>query len=134
MANPNKYQIGGGHYMRREIQHWDLALKLNLDYFQGVITKYLDRCHAKHKSPIEDLKKALHYLDKYRSAPQAYLIPTYTEEQFLLIEKYISQLLNSELRKDAIRAIVYKRLPQAKQAIEQILEIENGSSNHNEEE
>lgn len=61
--NINDTQIGGDHYKGSTIQHWDLAASRDYDYFQGVITKYLDRW--KHKNGTEDLKKALHYLQKY---------------------------------------------------------------------
>ena len=62
MANANDRQVGGGHYMG-SIQHWDLAAQRNYDYFQGQITKYVDRW--KNKNGLQDLKKAQHFLEKY---------------------------------------------------------------------
>lgn len=132
--NPNEYQVGGKHYMRRSIQHWDLALELQLDYFQGVITKYLDRCDDKHEDPTEDLKKALHYLAKYNGSPFKRVTPAYTEAQHELLFKYANQFWidpPGRLRKEAVQAIVHQRLPQAKQAIEQLLEQYHGSRNDN---
>lgn len=128
--NPNEYQVGGNHYMRRSIQHWDLALELQLDYFQGVITKYIDRCDDKHEDPTEDLEKALHYLAKYNGSPFKRVAPAYTEAQYALTNEYLNQFPNG-LRKEAVRAIVHQRLPQAKQAIEQLLEQHHGSRNDN---
>lgn len=126
--NPNEYQVGGDHYMRNRIQHWDLAMELRLDYFQGIISKYLDRYEDKHEDPTEDLKKALHYLEKYNTSPFKIVYPAYTEEQYQLLSSYLDQF-NGELRKNAIRAIIHKRLTMAKRAIEQLLEKENGSRN-----
>jgi hypothetical protein len=37
--------------------------EFELDYFQGQITKYLFRW--KYKNGVEDLQKALHYMEKY---------------------------------------------------------------------
>lgn len=60
----NDRQVGGSHYRNRgRFQHWDFAASRNYDYFQGVITKYVDRW--KEKNGLEDLRKAQHYLEKY---------------------------------------------------------------------
>ena len=60
----NERQVGGDHYRRKgTIQHWDFAAARNYDYFQGQITKYVDRW--KEKNGIEDLEKGLHFLEKY---------------------------------------------------------------------
>lgn len=58
----NQRQVGGDHY-KGDIQHWDLAAARGYDYFQGQITKYVDRW--KKKGGIADLKKAQHFLQKY---------------------------------------------------------------------
>lgn len=61
----NNHQVGGNHYRggRNGIQHWDLAAARGYDYFQGAITKYIDRW--KEKDGIIGLEKAMHYLQKY---------------------------------------------------------------------
>lgn len=61
----NDRQVGGVHYRRRDggEQHWDRVHRLGLDYFQGQITKYVERW--KNKNGLEDLRKAQHFLDKY---------------------------------------------------------------------
>jgi hypothetical protein len=64
MSDANKRQIAGTHYQRGErMQHWDMVNEFELDYFQGQITKYLFRW--KYKNGVEDLQKALHYMEKY---------------------------------------------------------------------
>ena len=59
----NTHQIGGDHYKKTEIEHWDLVDYYGWDYFQGQVVKYVMRW--RNKNGVEDLKKARHYLDKY---------------------------------------------------------------------
>lgn len=59
----NKRQIGGAHYKVGGEEHWDRVWRLNLDYFQAQITKYVER--HKEKGGIADLKKAGHFIEKY---------------------------------------------------------------------
>ena len=62
----NDKQVAGSHYktMTPDIpQHWDIVALHSLDYFQGQITKYVMRW--KNKNGIQDLQKALHFLEKY---------------------------------------------------------------------
>lgn len=63
MSDANKTQVGGSHYKTDGEEHWDRVNRLGLDYFQGQITKYVERCWK--KNGVEDLKKARHFLDKY---------------------------------------------------------------------
>lgn len=62
-SGANSRQIGGSHYKTGGEEHWDRVNRLQLDYFQGQITKYVERW--KKKNGIEDLRKARHFLDKY---------------------------------------------------------------------
>ena len=64
MSQANKRQVGGEHYRTASgFQHWDMCAVLNLDYFQGQITKYV--CRWRQKGGISDLEKAQHFLEKY---------------------------------------------------------------------
>lgn len=63
----NDRQVGGEHYREAtgkcphcggEIQHWDLYA--DLPYLVGQVTKYATRS----KNGIEDLEKAMHFLQK----------------------------------------------------------------------
>jgi hypothetical protein len=58
----NDKQVAGNHY-KSNIQHWDYVLANDLDYFQAQITKYVTRW--KKKNGLVDLKKAMHFLEKY---------------------------------------------------------------------
>ena len=55
-------QIGGNHYSKKAIQPWDYIVSNNMGYLSGNIIKYVSR--YKDKNGIEDLKKAMHYLEK----------------------------------------------------------------------
>jgi hypothetical protein len=59
----NEIQVGGKHYKKCVIQPWDYVIANDLDYFQGSIIKYVTRW--KDKGGVEDLRKALHFLEKY---------------------------------------------------------------------
>jgi hypothetical protein len=59
----NHIQVGGDHYKMQTMQHWDVVAMFDLDYFQGQITKYVFRW--KKKGGLQDLKKALHFTQKY---------------------------------------------------------------------
>ena len=60
--NANAIQHGGSHYKEKAIQPWDYIASNNLGYFEGNIVKYVSRW--KDKNGVEDLKKAMHYLQK----------------------------------------------------------------------
>ena len=68
----NDTQVGGDHYKVGGEEHWDRVARLSQDYFQGQITKYVERW--KYKGGVEDLKKARHFLDKYIEVAQAGMV------------------------------------------------------------
>lgn len=59
MSALNK-QEGGSHYKDYKIQPIEFIMSNNLDYLQGNVVKYI--CRYKNKNGIEDLKKAIHYI------------------------------------------------------------------------
>lgn len=61
MTTANDFQVGGTHY-KTTFQHWDLAAKLDMGYFEGQITKYVTR--HRFKKGKEDAEKALHFARK----------------------------------------------------------------------
>lgn len=65
----NNRQVGGDHYKTGGEEHWDRVARLGLDYFQGQITKYVERW--KKKGGVQDLHKARHFLDKYIELAEA---------------------------------------------------------------
>lgn len=60
--NVNDIQHGGTHYKTMAIQPWDYIVSNNLGYLEGNAVKYLSRW--RQKNGIEDLKKAIHYIEK----------------------------------------------------------------------
>jgi hypothetical protein len=71
--NPDREQVGGQHYKvnDNQIQHWNLVIAHDWDYFQAQIIKYVMRW--KQKGKIEDLKKAHHFLLKYMDVAGSYM-------------------------------------------------------------
>jgi hypothetical protein len=58
---PMVAQVGGTHY-QSEYQHWDWVEDMGMGYLEGNATKYVSRWRK--KNGIEDLKKALTYVEK----------------------------------------------------------------------
>ena len=67
--DPNAYQISGSHYASAAYQHWDLVEDLGLGYLEGCATKYVTRWRK--KNGVEDLRKALHYVEKLQARLEA---------------------------------------------------------------
>ena len=62
MAKANDKQYGGTHYQCQTIQPWDYVTANNLGYLEGTAIKYITRW--RHKNGIEDIRKAIHFLEK----------------------------------------------------------------------
>ena len=59
----NDIQFGGNHYKKYgDLQPWDVITKWGLGYLDGTALKYIARW--KDKNGIEDLEKAIHFLQK----------------------------------------------------------------------
>jgi hypothetical protein len=58
----NSKQHGGTHYKKMQYEHWDWVHDSGLGYHVGNATKYISRWRK--KNGVEDLKKALHYVEK----------------------------------------------------------------------
>ncbi len=54
-------QVGGNHYAKHKIQPWDIIDDWGLDYYLGNVIKYVLRDKY---DQVEDLHKAIHYLEK----------------------------------------------------------------------
>jgi hypothetical protein len=60
-TNPFKEQVGGNHYKEMKFQPITFILANGLGFCEGNAIKYI--CRYKTKNGIEDLKKAIHYLE-----------------------------------------------------------------------
>ena len=58
----NDRQVNGDHYKSKAIQPWDFIAANNLGYFEGNAVKYVSRW--RDKGGVEDLRKAIHYIEK----------------------------------------------------------------------
>ncbi len=59
----NHKQVAGDHYKKYgDLQPWDVVIKWNLGYLEGTALKYIARW--RDKNGIEDIKKAIHFLEK----------------------------------------------------------------------
>lgn len=58
----NERQVGGVHY-KVSYEHWDFVLACGMQYLEANSTKYIARKDKKGKE-VEDLEKALHYVEK----------------------------------------------------------------------
>ena len=56
-----KRQVGGTHYNRYEIQPIDFIIANKLDWCEANAVKYITRW--KDKNGVEDLRKAIHYIE-----------------------------------------------------------------------
>lgn len=62
-SEANKKQYGGTHYKQfKGFEPWDVITQWGLGYLDGTALKYIARW--KHKNGLEDLKKAIHFLEK----------------------------------------------------------------------
>ena len=63
MAPANDIQHGGTHYKQfKDFQPWDVVTAWGLGYLDGTALKYIARW--KYKNGVEDIKKAIHFLQK----------------------------------------------------------------------
>lgn len=62
MTNVNEKQVAGSHYKGTQFQPWDVILDWKLGYLEGTALKYIARW--KKKNGVEDIKKAIHFLEK----------------------------------------------------------------------
>lgn len=65
----NEKQWGGDHYKVVQYQPWDVVLDWNLGYLDGTALKYISRW--KRKNGLEDIRKAIHFLEKLIEVEEA---------------------------------------------------------------
>ena len=59
----NNKQHGGTHYKKYgNLQPWDVVVQWELGYLEGTALKYIARW--RDKNGIEDIQKAIHFLEK----------------------------------------------------------------------
>ncbi len=86
--NVNEKQVGGDHY-RSKVQHWDYVELNGLRYTEGCATKYATRNRKKHESPLQDLEKAVHYVEKVQDLHRNGYLPPRTAPMVLSFEDFV---------------------------------------------
>lgn len=64
----NDKQVDGSHY-KAPIECWDYILANNIGYLEGTAIKYLTRWRK--KGGLNDIKKAIHFLEKLVEVEEA---------------------------------------------------------------
>jgi len=126
----NIKQVGGTHYQKLKIQPIELFVRLNLNWFQAEIIKYLSR--YPNKGLELDLKKARNVtmmaieffgdtfdLD-YDNIP---LVDKYTD-QFRDYGNFFNEPVSFSLLRGAIYSVINKQYSEAKHFIELLLYAE----------
>lgn len=113
----NDKQVGGTHYKHQSYQHWDFAVDMagNDAYLKGCASKYVIR--YKDKNGIEDLRKALHYIDKIEEVRCSVAIWGYTTRKRL--RDFVSQLEPAVGK--IVTAIYYNDLDVAREGIRELI-------------
>lgn len=62
IGGANDKQVAGTHYKKYTIQPWDAIVDWQLGFLDGCAVKYISRW--KDKGGVEDIKKAIHFLEK----------------------------------------------------------------------
>lgn len=66
----NEKQIGGDHYKKHgDLQPWDVITAWNLGYLDGTALKYIARW--RDKGGLNDIRKAIHFLEKFIEVEEA---------------------------------------------------------------
>lgn len=83
----NDTQVAGQHY-QSTYQHWDLCLEaLQNRYLEGQVTKYVYRWRK--KNGLQDLEKALHFLEKLKEAAQLKMVLPITTSRLRPAQVYV---------------------------------------------
>ncbi len=69
----NDTQVAGNHYKAKAIQPWDYIISNDLGYLEGNVVKYVSRW--RDKGGVDDLRKAMHYLQKLIEVAMASNVP-----------------------------------------------------------
>ena len=95
MRSADSYQVNGSHYKNADIpDHWTIAYVLGWDYFTAAATKYLWRLGKKNptlEGRLQDLDKAIHYLQKKRELMAAELERAVAEDGEGATPAYVNQ-------------------------------------------
>lgn len=109
MSNANSIQVGGVHYApNAAFQAWDYIVATRMGYLEGNATKYIVRHNAKGCA-VQDLQKAIHYIDK---TIELYNAGLYTPgarpdvlQQSTLLHKLVEVYNLGDVAREAVRQL-----------------------------
>lgn len=107
-ATANDKQVGGQHYREFGIEPWDFIIENELSFLQGNAIKYICRVGRKG-DPLEDIDKAIHYLEKLREELALDIELAELDREYLL-EKEEEAYLEKERRNANVRAMLGDRV------------------------
>lgn len=113
----NEKQIGGRHY-KTNYQHWDFIRDVGLDYLEAQVVKYVTR--YKLKNGIQDLEKAMHFLEKLeaeRAKAVEHTLPEYSHANSL-----------SNAQEDVVSLVMSGNLGEAMARVATIMVTEYGEA------
>lgn len=85
----NSKQVGGKHYSKYgDLQPWDVVIQWELGYLEGTALKYIARW--RDKNGVEDILKAIHFLEKLVEVEKQKQIET--DNVLLLKQKSVDSL------------------------------------------
>jgi hypothetical protein len=73
-SRPSDKQVGGRHYKEFAIQPAEFCYKNNIPYLEATAIKYL--CRWRNKGGLEDLDKAIHFIELLKEFESANTIGT----------------------------------------------------------
>ncbi|QDP61582.1 MAG: hypothetical protein Tp138OMZ00d2C19078261_43 [Prokaryotic dsDNA virus sp.] len=115
-------QEGGDHY-QAEYQHWDWVIDLNLHYLPATATKYVARWRK--KNGIQDLRKAVTYIEKWEKAglPSNSRSHQYIQNSYPLTMAFNASAKLDDLEADFMFAVVLVAVSNAKGELDEVKAI-----------
>lgn len=96
----NDSQIAGNHY-KSNYQHWDWCLEaLQNRYLEGQVTKYVARWRK--KNGLQDLEKALHFLQKLKESAQLKTVLPITTSRLRPAQCYVDACVDNFVRANTL--------------------------------
>ena len=121
LDEPLKAQVGGTHYVSKAYQPIEFIAKLKLSFIQGSIVKYITR--YQDKNGLQDLQKALHYIEFAVPLGETKVVPHYLVREFTT---YVKQNEISQLEGLIIREALSCHWDKAEMYCKQLIKVEYG--------
>lgn len=113
-------QVGGSHYQTESgLQHWDYMCAGHVEYLEGCASGYI--CRWRRKNGIEDLKKALSFMEKRLEIVHASAYTLINNPSTMTIDQVRQLGADYQLHSDEINGLYYilcwRQISDIKQAV-----------------